>query len=238
MIRAIAIDDEPHALQVLQHFCLGKTDIELIQVFTNTALAEDYLNANSIDLIFLDIQMPSISGIDFYKNLTQKSEVIFTTAYSEFAIEGYNVAAIDYLLKPFKKERFEAALTKALERIENKRSLLKNKDTSEFIWIRADYSDNKVLLKDILYIEGFDDYIKIHLANNKKLVARMTMKKIQEILPSVDFIRVHRSFIVPKKRVMAINSKNIITESGEIPIGKSFALDVEKSFGSNQNQQS
>lgn len=230
MIKAIALDDEPHALKVLEHFCASHPDVELLNTFSNSEMALNYLNNNKVDAMFLDIQMPSVSGIDLYKSLDNPPEVIFTTAYSEFAIEGFNVDAVDYLLKPFKPDRFKMAIEKLESRLTTKAKYENSNAAPDHIWIRADYSDNKVLFSNILLIEGFDDYIKIHLSNDKKLVARITMKKIMEMLPRQNFVRVHRSFIVPAGRIISIRSKSVILSDREIPIGKSFMDEVQNFF--------
>lgn len=235
MIRAIALDDEPYALKILEHFCANHPEVELLSTFNNTELALEYLNEHKVDAMFLDIQMPSVSGVDLYKNLSNPPEVIFTTAYSEFAVEGFNVDAVDYLLKPFKPERFNLAIEKLENRLNNKSKQEQSLPAQDYVWIRADYSDNKVMFDDILLIEGFDDYIKIHLKSEKKLVARITMKKIMEMLPKASFVRVHRSFIVPAARIASIKSKSVVLSDREIPIGKSFLEEVQSFFAGHSN---
>jgi DNA-binding LytR/AlgR family response regulator len=228
MIRAIAIDDEPPALKVLENFC-GKTDlVALEKTFTQPSEALKHLRKFPVDLLFLDINMPSLSGIDLYKSIEQNTMVIFTTAYSEFAVEGFNLNAVDYLLKPYTFERFEKAVSKAHDYY----NLTTQTDTTrdQYLFIRADYSLVKIAISDIVYIEGLDDYIKIHIQDQKTVVARMTMKGIIEKLPAKDFIRVHRSYIVAFARIKNVRNKVIFLDGFEISIGSSYEKDFNKAF--------
>lgn len=230
MLKAIAIDDEPPALRVIAHFCNQVDFIDLQKTFSRTDEALHYLESNSVDLLFLDINMPSMSGIEFYKAIPQEAMVIFTTAYAEYAVEGFNLSAIDYLLKPFTLERFLQAVHKAKEY----QQFLQKKEveTPQYLFIKADYSVYKIAMSAILFIEGLDDYLKIHLENSKPIVARMTMKAIMEKLPSNDFIRVHRSFIVPFRRIENVRNKLIALRGEEIPIGASYEAEFFKRFSS------
>ncbi|HWB65107.1 MAG TPA: LytTR family DNA-binding domain-containing protein, partial [Chitinophagales bacterium] len=213
MIKAIAIDDEPLALKVIENFC-GKVDfISLEKTFTRPSEAARYLQKFPIDLLFLDIRMPSVSGLEFYKTLRLNYMVIFTTAYTEYAVEGFNISALDYLVKPFTYERFLQAANKARDYYQFMHQAGKQQP---YLFIRADYALTKVLLSDILYIEGLDDYLKIHLTNRQPLVARMTMKSILEMLPSNEFLRVHRSFIVPVQGIGRVRNKTIYLGGVEI----------------------
>jgi DNA-binding LytR/AlgR family response regulator len=229
MITAIAIDDEPPALKVIEAFCKEFGFMDLQKTFTRTDEAANYLKKFPVDLLFLDIQMPSISGIDFYKNVAQHTMVIFTTAYSEYAVEGFSLSAIDYLLKPFTKERFGQAVQKANDYAGYLRQ--SHKHIADFVFIRADYTLHKIAFNDIIFIEGLDDYIKIQLENNKPIVARMTMKAIMEKLPEQHFIRVHRSFIVAIKRVLQVRNKVIYLGDVRINIGQSYEAAVAEKFG-------
>lgn len=226
MIRAIAIDDEPLGLKILAHYCEKVDFITLEKTFTKQSEALKHLNKFPVDLIFLDIQMPSKNGIDFYKMLDNDTIVIFTTAHSEYAVEGFNVNATDYLLKPFSEERFTTAVQKARNEFEFR----KNQSIQTHLMIRADYKLHRIDFDDILLIEGLDDYIQIHLANQSKIVARLSMKGILEKLPSKDFIRVHRSFIIPIKKVKTIINKNIQIEDFLIPIGDTYKEEIQNLF--------
>ncbi len=227
MIKAIAVDDEPPALKVIENFCAKVDSIDLVKTFNKPTEALAHLKKFPVDLIFLDIQMPSMTGLEFHKAIEQNTMVIFTTAYSEYAVEGFNLQAIDYLLKPYTFERFQQALDKAKEFYNYQHQ---KENTQNYLFIRADYSLVKVNIADILYIEGLDDYLKIHLPGKKPVVARMTMKAIIEKLPANEFIRVHRSFIVPLSKIESIRNKVIQLPGVEIPIGTSYEEEFFKLF--------
>lgn len=218
MIKAIALDDEPPALDVLQSFCDKIDLIDLQKTFTKSEDALKYLKKYPVDLLFLDINMPAISGIDFYKKLPRKTMVIFTTAYSEYAVEGFTLSATDYLLKPISFARFEQAVEKAYTQWKQQNQ----NPEQQYLFIRADYSLVKILLSDILFIEGLDDYLKIHIQNQKTIVARMTLKAILEKLPEIEFVRVHRSFIVSISKIEKVRSKIIYINDEEIPVSASY----------------
>lgn len=226
MIRAIAIDDEPLGLKIISHFCDKIDFITLEKTFTKQNEALKYLKNYPVDLLFLDIQMPNKNGIDFYKILENDPMVIFTTAYSEYAVDGFNVNAIDYLLKPFSEERFLIAVQKA----KNEFQFRQNFSVQTHLMIRADFKLHKIELNTIVMIEGLDDYIQIHLTNKTKIVARLSMKSTLEKLPEKDFIRVHRSFIIPIKKVKSIQNKTIQLDDFIIPIGETFKEEVLKFF--------
>ncbi|SCY47763.1 LytR/AlgR family response regulator transcription factor [Flavobacterium caeni] len=219
MIRAIALDDEPLALKVIENFCARVGYIQLEKTFTKTDEAHKYLRKQPVDLIFLDIQMPKQNGMEFYAAIEQNVAVIFTTAFSEYAVEGFNVSATDYLLKPFSYDRFVQATEKAKKTLETKNQTQGN---DLYLFIRADYSLNKILIADIAFIEGLDDYLKIHITGQKTIVARMTMKAILEKLPASEFVRVHRSFIVPISKIEKVRSKIVYIADEEIPISASY----------------
>lgn len=228
MITAIALDDEPLALVIVKQFCSRIDYIDLKKTFTETEEALAYLKENPVDLLFLDIKMPAISGIDFYKMAGQDTMVIFTTAHSEYAIEGFNLNAIDYLLKPFDFNRFKHAVTKAQDFYNYSKD--KTDEPKPFLFIRADYSMVKIELKDILFIEGLDNYLKIHLDNAKPITARMSMKTMIEKLPAKDFLRVHRSYIVPLNKIQSVRNKTIQLPNKEIPVGTNYVDIVQQAF--------
>ncbi|MBS7255249.1 LytR/AlgR family response regulator transcription factor [Flavobacterium branchiicola] len=233
MIKAIALDDEPLALEILQNLCDTIDYIELTRTFTKSDEAFKYLKKYPVDLLFLDINMPSISGLDFYKKLPVKTMVIFTTAHSEFAVEGFTLSATDYLLKPISLARFQQAVEKASLQLK----LLSQNIEQQYLFIRADYSLIKILFSDILYIEGLDDYLKIHIQNQKTVVARMTLKAILQKLPETEFIRVHRSFIIPVSKIEKIRNKVIFIDNAEIPISASYEEAFFSILDQKQNQQ-
>ncbi|MBA3828017.1 MAG: response regulator transcription factor [Taibaiella sp.] len=223
---AIAIDDEPLALAIIKAFCARTDLIDLQKTFTETGEALKYLQKYPVDLLFLDVNMPAMSGLSFYKELGQNVMVIFTTAYSQYAVEGFDLNAVDYLLKPFEYERFVQAVDKAKEY----HQYLQHKEDvhDKYLFIRADYSLIKILLNDILFIEGLDNYLKVHISNQRPVVARMSMKAMAEKLPEREFIRVHRSYIVPISKVESVRNKMIYFKRYEIPIGASYAEQVQK----------
>lgn len=219
MINAIAIDDDPPALSILETFS-GKIDfISLQKSFNKPSETLKYLHKFAVSLLFLDIQMPSLSEIDLYKSIQQDTMVIFTTAYCEYAVECFNLNAVDFLLKSFTFERFEKAVNNAWDYY-NFSHPASTEEQHHFI--RADYGLLKINLADILYIEVLDDYLKIHLQNQKTVVTQMTMKAMIEKLSEKDFVRVHRSFIVPFNRILHVRNKVIHLQDKEIPVRNSF----------------
>lgn len=232
-MKAIALDDERPALDVIEAFCSRIDAIDLLKTFTRTGEARLYLEANPVDLIFLDINMPRESGLDFFKSINQQTLVIFTTAYSEYALESYDVEAVDYLLKPYTFDRFAKATQRAQIRW---RTLQQNQGAGNqdseqaHLFFRADYGLVKVKVADIVFIEGLDNYLKIHLEEGPPLVLRLTMKAMLEKLPASKFIRVHRSFIVAVDKIQSIRSRMILVADEEIPIGSSYEKDFFSLF--------
>lgn len=230
MINAIAIDDEPLALKVIESLC-GKTENLILQrTFTRPNEALRYLQKYPVDLIFCDIQMPSLTGINLVKSLRQKTMVIFTTAFSEYAAVSYDLNAIDYLLKPINLKRFTQAIAKAQEYFD----YISKKDQSadKNIFVRADFNLVKISLVDILYIEGLADYLKIHIQGRKTVVARMTMKDMMEKLNSTDFIRVHRSYILPFNKIESVRGITISIGDKKFPIGRTYVEDFFNRYSS------
>jgi DNA-binding LytR/AlgR family response regulator len=220
MINAIAIDDEPLALTVIKSLCEKSENINLQKTFTKPNEALKYLRKFPADLIFCDIQMPSMTGITLVKSLQQNTMVIFTTAFSEYAAVSYDLNAIDYLLKPINQKRFKQATAKAQEYFDYIHK--KDQSADKNIFIRADFSLLKIPLADILYIEGLADYLKIYIKDRKTIVARMPMKDIMEKLPAADFIRVHRSYILPFSKIEAVRGTTIFIGEQEFPIGRTY----------------
>jgi len=221
MIDAIAIDDEPLALTVIQSLCDKSESINLQKTFTQPGEALKYLRKFPVDLVFCDIQMPSMTGINLVKSLQQNSMVIFTTAFSEYAAVSYELNAIDYLLKPINQKRFTQAVNKALEYYNYTNN--KAPTTDKEIFIRSDFSLVKIPLADILYIEGLADYLRIHINERNAVLTRMPMKDMMEKLPSSDFIRVHRSFILPFRKIESVRGTTIFMGDMEFPIGRTYA---------------
>lgn len=228
MIRSVALDDEPPALKVLENFCSRVGYISLEKVFTSPAEALKYMKKFPVDLLFLDIQMKGTTGIEISRQLPQNIKIIFTTGHSQYAVESYELQAVDYLLKPFSFDRFLKAIARVDELLKPAISLPDSEQAHLFI--RADYSLVKVYFKDILFIEGLDDYLKIHLEGQKTVVARMTLKNILEKLPDSEFVRVHRSFIVPLSKIEVIKGRLIQVAGEEIPVGASFETNLMNRF--------
>lgn len=218
-MRCIAIDDEPLALQLITEYASRIPFLVLEKTFTNPDEGKVWLQENDVDMLFLDIQMPDINGLEFYKSLTKKPLVIFTTAYSEYAVEGFNVDAVDYLLKPFEYDRFLKAVFKAREYLD---FLSGQELQTASIFVKVDYQLMKINLKDVDLIEGLDDYIRIHV-KPKPVLTLMTLKSLQERLPSNEFIRIHRSYIVPASKIESFGKSKVKVAGKEIPVGSSYS---------------
>ncbi len=225
MLKAIAIDDEPIALEVIKNLSLKISFVELKGFFTDAFEAVGFLRKEKIDLIFLDIKMPDISGIDFLKSIPNPPMVIFTTAYSEHAVQSFELDAIDYLLKPFSQSRFLKACNKAYEQFE----LRKNISTSvpDSIFIKSGYDQIRVDLEDILYAESNGNYVQFVLEKNK-IVSRLTTSEAEALLPASAFIRIHRSYIVAKKRISKIEKNSVWINQTELPVGASYINEIIK----------
>ncbi len=219
MLRCIALDDEPLALELLEYYCAQVPNIQLESCFSRSSDALAYLAQTPIDLIFLDIHMPDVNGMAFYRALEQDCQVVFTTAFSNYAVEGFELKATDYLLKPFTLERFKQACDKALE---YHNYLQQQSEKPAYLFVRADYALVKIPFADISYIETLDDYVKIFCPGKKPIITLMSMKKLLEKLPISNFVRVHRSYIVALDKIEAVRGKTIHLNQVEIPLGNSF----------------
>ncbi len=228
MIKAIAIDDEPPALKLLENYCSNVDFVKLERTFVKPTEAIKYVNKFPVDLIFLDVQMPGLTGLDLFKRFEQDTMVIFTTAHSRYALDGFELSAIDFLLKPFTYDRFVVAVRKAQDYYNFMHRL--DVANSASIFLRSEYSLVKVKLSDIIYIEGSDDYIKVIQENGNHIIVRMTMKAITEKLPPAEFLRVHRSFIIPLSKINHVRSKNIYIGDSEIPVGVSYEHEFNLRF--------
>lgn len=235
MLNCIAVDDESLALDLLEDNIQKIPFLNLIKRCKNAFEAVDVLQKEHIDLIFLDIQMPGITGVQFLQSLKNSPMVIFVTAYQQYALEGFNLDVIDYLLKPIDFERFLKAVNKAYE-LYNLRS---GKQTAEIvepvsdsIFVNADYSLVKIKINEITFIEGLKDYIKIHVNSSAKpVITRMTMKGIEEKLPSAGFFRVHKSFIISLDKIESIRNLKIKIGTAQIPVSEHYSEDFFKAIG-------
>ena len=222
-MNAIAIDDEPLALELIRQYARRIDWLNIEAVFSDALEAKEYLKEHDVDLLFLDIQMPEVNGIQFYKSLDDKPEVIFTTAYSQYAVDGFTLSAVDYLLKPFEFERFLQAVEKAKELIALR---LKKANDEGYLLVKYDYKWKKISYKDIEYIEALDDYIKI-VVLPRPLLVHMSMKIADEKLPSEKFVRVHRSYIVALDKISSWNKNTINIQDKAIPISYTYQKQVQ-----------
>lgn len=223
-MKCIALDDEPLALQLLENYVRQTSDVQIVQTFTDPISASEYINNNPVDLLFLDIQMPDINGMQFFSNLQNKPPVIFTTAYSNYAAQGFELDAVDYLVKPFDYERFLKAVTKAKELIEYRQSKEIN---AGYLFVKYNYQWCKIYFKEIEMIEALDDYIKI-ITTGKSYLIHMSMKVVTEKLPAQMFIRVHRSYIVPLDKITSWNKNSITLVDKTIPVSYTYQKQVQE----------
>lgn len=232
-IICLAVDDEPPALQVIEKYIEAIPTLHLVNTCVNAVDALVILQQNKVDLLFLDIQMPHILGTDFMRTLKNPPKVIFTTAFRKFAVEGFELDAVDYLLKPISFERFLKAINKVMNTnlytIENNNGArnINNQQPDAFINLRADRKNLKVPLADILYIESLKDYIKV-VTTNKTIITKQSISSIEETLPKNQFIRIHRSFIVSINKVNSFTQEIIEVGTQQLPISRMYKLDVSK----------
>lgn len=238
-ITCIAIDDEPLALGLVESYIKKTPFLELCGTFDNPIDAMEYLQNNSVQLMYLDIQMPDLTGIDFAKTIGPETQVIFTTAYDHYAVEGFKLRALDYLLKPISYQVFLAASNRAKEyfdlRQANESSDAGIVAEDNFLYVKADYKLQRVEFENILYFEGLKDYVKLYaIGSTKPIVFHSTMKAVEEKLPSSQFMRVHRSFIVSFSKVQLVERDRIIFGKERVPISKQYksAFDayIQKKF--------
>lgn len=219
-ISCLIVDDEPSSQNVLKSFISKIDTLELKHICNNALEALEYMQQSPIDLLFLDINMPDLSGVSFYKSLSNPPEVIFTTAYSEYALEGFELNALDYLLKPFSFERF----LKAVSKIKAK----KQKDTQKII-LKSDKKYYQINFNSIFYIESLGDYIKIYI-EDKFIVVYKPLKEILIELPNTQFVQVHKSYIINKTKIEYVEGNLVIINSTKIPLGNKFKKDFLDSF--------
>lgn len=224
MIRCVAIDDEPLALKQIESYIAKIPYLQLVASCCDAFEAMRVLETNSVDLIFVDINMPDYNGMDFVKQLQQNPYVIFTTAYSEYAIEGYKVDAVDYLLKPFTFNDLLVAVNKVKSRMERVSASSEQSINADYIFVKCDYKSLRVNLSDIIYIEGMSEYVKIYVEGvEKPLMPLLSMKKIEDSLPKDRFVRVHKSYIVNASKISCISRMRIfIDEETIIPISDGY----------------
>jgi DNA-binding LytR/AlgR family response regulator len=224
-LRCLLVDDEPPALKVLESYISQINGLEIVGQCRNALEALDVLGSKAVDLMFLDIKMPKILGTDFLKNLSHPPRVIFVTAYRDYAVDGYDLDVVDFLVKPVSFERFLKAITK-LKRVmgqETITALPVNKLTPEaFIYLKVDRNMQKVFIDDLLYIEGWKDYIKVFLTTGKNMLVKQSISAMENLLSDHKFLRVHRSYMVSLDKITGYNALSVQVNSTEIPIGRLY----------------
>jgi two-component system, LytTR family, response regulator len=229
MINCIAVDDEPRALEIISRYCKKMDILSLKGTFRLPVKAIEFINREKIDLIFLDINMPDINGLQLIATLATKPMVIFTTAYGTYAVESYNLNAIDYLLKPITFERFVAAVNKASAVVGAKSKVVKN-DSAETIFIKSGSQTHQVKVNDILYLEKDGNYITVYL-KDKRILIRENMGDIFNIIPAGEFVRVHKSYIVAIEHITLIEVHQLIINGEKIPIGSTYREPLRERLG-------
>ncbi|TAL41438.1 MAG: response regulator transcription factor [Chitinophagaceae bacterium] len=234
MLRCIAVDDEPLAQELLEDNISRIPYLQLASTCSNAMEAIKVLQAEPVDLIFLDIQMPGLTGLQFIQSLPNRPMIILITAYEKYALEGFNLDVVDYLVKPVSFERFLKACNKAWElyQLKTKPKEITTDKSTEYIFVNVDYSLLKVVLDDIMWIEGLKDYIKIHLkSSSKSVITRMTMKSIEELLPADRFIRIHKSYIAAVAFITAVRKSTVMIGAEELPVSETYQETLMKLTG-------
>lgn len=231
--RCIIIDDEPLARNVIKSYLKDFPETELVGECENAVQAGELLRKEKVDLVFLDIEMPKISGFEFLKSLKNPPKIIVVTAYRNYALKSYEYDVVDYLLKPVSFERFYKALNRYFKLSEQSdiqvMSEDKISDAGMFIYLNEDKTIHKFFLKDILYIESYREYIKVHTAE-KAVMTKMSISKIEEQLREFDFIRIHKSFVVSVAKITAFNARTIFVGETELPVGRTYKNEVMKTL--------
>ena len=218
-MKAVAIDDEPLALSVIEHFCKNMPSVDLVRTFTDSVDGLQFIENYDVDVVFLDINIPHLDGMELARRLPEKVKVIFTTAYQNFAIEGFEVRAVDYLLKPISFDRFKRAVAQA-EKIINLERFSVNPDPC--ISVKINYVTTNIPVKEIIYVEGLKDYVRI-FTENKSFVTKQTMKSIAEMLCPSGFIRIHRSFTANLNKIVSFGNNYVQMQGGKkIPVGNQY----------------
>lgn len=228
-LQCLLVDDEPPALEVLESYVREVAHLELVGTCENALQAFGVLQQRPVDLLFLDIKMPKMLGTDFLRSLRHPPQVIFTTAYREYAYEGFELDAIDYLLKPVSLERFLKAVAKVSKaEVTVLPEAIHAVNPNAFLYFRIDRKMVKVVLRDILYVEGLKDYVKIHMATGPPLVVKQTINGMEEKLSESNFLRIHRSFIVALDKIRTYSARHVEVANQELPIGRLFRPRVEE----------
>lgn len=228
IIQCIVVDDEPVACEILENHLAKINTVKVVASCKSAMEAFDKINTNKIDLIFLDINMPEISGLSFAKSITKDIKVIFTTAYREYAVDGFDLRAVDYLLKPISFDRLLQSISKYIDEnvtITESTQREITQEKTDFIFVRSDRKMIKIKFSEIKFIESLSDYLKIHLSN-KTVITRETISNIEGKLPQTEFLRVHRSYIISIANIHSFTNETIEIETNKIPISRSYKNDV------------
>ncbi len=230
MIKCIAIDDEPPAIELVKEY-IGKVSfLELQGVYYSSLKALESLHEKPVDLVFMDINMPDLSGMNLSRLLPEQTRVIFTTAYEQYALESYKVHALDYLLKPFSFEDFLNSATKAKEYFSLKKDAPYRKN-EDYFFVKADYKLIKIVWKDILFIENQKDYVKIYLSDGRAIMTLMSLKSLEEKMPRNAFMKVHRSYIVSLQHLTTVERNRIVIGKHYIPVSEAYKAELQKYLG-------
>lgn len=233
-LNCIIIDDEPLALGLMESYVKRTQFLNLVGKYSSAVHAMEEMPGKNINLVFVDIQMPELNGLDFSRNIDKHTKIIFTTAFDQYAIDGYKVNALDYLLKPISYIDFLQAANKAMQWFEEIRNHEQQNIEPDYIFVKSGYKLIRIDLKSILYIEGLKDYIKIYTKDEQKpVISLMSLKSMEEQLPKSHFIRIHRSFIVNKKEIKVIDRGRIVFEKTYIPIGESYKQVLQSFLNNN-----
>lgn len=223
-IACIAIDDEPIALSIIEQFCQRHGGLEL-RTFSEPLAGLDEIRQSKPDIVFLDIEMTEANGLQIARQLPQTSSFIFTTAYTEYAVDGFNLDAADFLHKPFSYDRFTKAVDRAMRQVE----FLKNKEQTRSIVVKQEYANVLIPVSEIVYIEAMENYVKIYREAGVCTVSRMSLKSLIELLPAADFVRIHRSYVVAKNRIRGFSKHHIqLPADVELPVGRLYADEVSQ----------
>ncbi|MFN0254400.1 LytR/AlgR family response regulator transcription factor [Pedobacter ureilyticus] len=222
-MKCIVVDDEPLARQAIKSLIEQLPELQFMAEFSHAEPAAVYLHQNLTDLVFLDIQMPGLNGLNFARTISKETLVIFTTAYNQYALESYEIDAIDYLLKPIKQSRFEKAVQKAMsyKKLLTKNAASVNEISKDFCFIKSEKRTIKVLFSDVLFVEGLKDYVILH-TTEQKIITAMNIKTIQSQLPQATFIRVAKSYLINKLKIGYFDNNTVYIDQHEIPIGNAY----------------
>ncbi len=220
-LNCIAIDDEPLALKLVSNYVSRLSFLQLVRTFEDAISGAEFLRYHAIDVLFIDINMPDITGLDLVRSLETKPIIIFTTAYRNFAVEGFELEAVDYLLKPISFERFEKAAHKAAEFYRYKNGHQNEKNHAS-IYVYSEYRMVKIEVSEIEYLESMQDYVKIHLSDGKRILTLMTMKALLEKLPADHIKRIHRSYAVAINKILSVQNKKVFLKDAELPVSDSY----------------